>query len=312
MNYGEAITQAFADHPVPPAPMDLEAALTRGIDKITKDAPPWGNDGAHVTDLSGLCDREVWNRRSMAIQGIDPAPFETETQLGFDLGHLSEKILLDRIEAGLPAGWSMIRQQVVRLTLDPEGKLFGTTLLLTDTVLPEWAKKVAADRWIVGHLDAVIVEGAVYRAVVDVKSTVWWSKNDGGRQVWYPKGPPKQGHKIQIAAYSLALDLPVAGHYEFDLASKQRRPTWFTVEPYRALIERRMAAVLHFTEPRNEEPDVLPNDWTYIRAERNSAGRITGGDSWACGYLNHKGEVKKGYCSHTACPRHVSNTEVTL
>ena len=308
MTYGEAIDQAFADRPAASAPLDVDAAMSAGLEALAAKAPPWGDESAHVTDLSGLCDRETWARRS----GVPREPFDTATRVGFELGHASEKLLLDAIEAGLPAGWSLVRQATIRLTLDEEGALYGTTLLDGDPVLPKWFAETPKDRIIVGHIDAIICHGPLFVTVIDTKSTVWWSKNENGRQVWYPKGPPKQGHKIQVATYAMALGLKVAGLYELDLAGKDRRMSWFDVEPYRALIERRIVAVLHMTSPAAEEPVVLPNDWTYIRATRNSAGRITGGDSWACGFINRKGEMKRGYCSHTACPAHVLNTPVTL
>ena len=305
--YGQALDQASSAPFLAKGPLDLDACMIAGQAILAGQAPSWGDEAAHVTDLSGLCDREVWARRKAAEAerlgepGIVREPFDPETKVGFALGHASEKILLDAIQFGLADGWSMTRQVALCITLDDAGRLRQATVV------------DPTDRMIEGHADAVIFgTGPTPVAVIDVKSTVWWNKNEGGRKVWYPAGEPKLGHRVQVATYALALGAKHAGLYELDLGGKGRRVTWFDPEPYRALIERRMVGVLHTTDPAQEEPDVLPNDWTYIKAERNDSGWITGGQSWACGYLNAKGEVKRGYCSHTLCPRHVANTEVKL
>jgi hypothetical protein len=274
--------------------LDLDAAYARGCEKLNK---PRGDEGlAHVGDVSGLCDREAWARRKSG----KPLPVnDVETLTAFWLGHAAEVGMLDRIEAGLPEGYRMERNVLVALWLDKTGKLQGAR---KDTTTG-----VPGVVW--GHLDAAIydAEGNLH-VVPDTKSTVWWSKNEAGRQVWYPKGPPKIGHELQVSTYAIALGAKKAALYELDLAGKGRRTSWVDPEAHRAEVTQRVAEVLERTDPSKPEPDVAPNRWT-----------STGEGSWACGTAfervnKQSGEIetiiKRGYCRYTACPNHVSNVEV--
>jgi hypothetical protein len=249
--------------------LDIEAAYQRGLAALTESRT---DSDPHIgTHLAGACDRESWAKRKAALgELVIKAVEDPDVQTGFWLGHEVEAGLLDRIEAGLEPGFTMTRNLFCNL-----GGL-------------------------IGHIDAVILDtnhDAVL--VIDTKSTVWFNKNERGKQVWYPK-PPKETQALQVAAYAIAIGCPAAGLYELDLGGKNRQ--WIPVDPeqYRAEVERRIVEVLERTDPAKPEPDVMPNY----------------GATWPCGSIRKDRDgnlvIKKAYCAYTACPHHVDNALVTL
>lgn len=245
--------------------IDIEECYQRGLramsDQRTDSAPHIG------THLAGMCDRESWAKRKSAATGeaLVSEIKEPDVLTGFWLGHEVEAGLLDRIEAGLPPGYQMERNVFCLL-----GRLEG-------------------------HIDAVISTNHGPVLVIDTKSTVWWNKNERGKQVWYPK-PAKHAQALQVAAYAIAIGCPAAGLYELDLGGKARQ--WIPVDPedHRAEIERRAKEVMERTDPENPEPDVTPNF----------------GATWMCGSITKDGTVRKAYCVYGACVHHVDNALVTL
>jgi hypothetical protein len=226
--------------------IDIEAAYVRGLAALTDrrtDSEP------HIgTHLAGMCDRESWAKRRFALAGdVDLDPITDPTVLtGFWLGHSVEAGLLDRIEAGLPAGFAMARN--VDCDLD------GLT----------------------GHIDAVIHASGNPALVIDTKSTVWWPQTERGKQVWKPK-EVKHNQELQVAAYALAIGAPAAGLYELDLGGKARR--WVPVDPeeHRAEIEARAARVIDLTDPTKPEPQVGPNwdaTWMCGSAKTDRDGNV--------------------------------------
>lgn len=317
--YNQAITAAFESQPIP-SPLDLDA-IVRASFADYGDDNGWGNNDAHVSDIVGLCDREVWARRYSAVYKsqeergmtiLPREPINTEAAIAMELGHVAEAVLLDRMEKHLPEGWTMVRQQKVYLTISPvDGHLFS---LLEHPDLyagPETWVHEHDGKWAVGHIDAWLVNIDLRLSLVfDAKSTVWWNKNENGKQVWYPKDKlGRKSHRLQVATYALGVAASAAGLLELDLGGKGRNVVWYDPQPFLELAERRLIAVLNNTDPKNDEPDVLPNEWTFINAQRGQDGRITGGTSWACGYVDRSGNVKPGYCRHSTCERHSANIQ---
>jgi hypothetical protein len=260
--------------------LDLSAAYRTGMAKYA--ALDSRRDGAepHLGgDVAGNCFRLSHERRRRAAAFEPPFERDHTTLALFAIGHAIEKVALDRIEAGLPTGQYMVRD----VGCEVDG--------------------------VVGHADAVIYEDGSYPpksiAVIDVKSTTWWSQRDEyNRIVWRPK-EVKPGHEIQVASYALALGAPKAYLFEIDCASKGERVTEVDVAGLVPLVKTRIAEVIDLTDPAKPAPEAMP----------------MAGAEWMCGAVKraknkNTGQfdtiVSRAYCPHEACPRHVSRTEVVL
>ena len=264
--------------------LDLNELFERGTLALNH---PRGDEGRpHLGgDVAGICDRQGWERRYRATHGLPPLEHDSATLKLFARGHAMEAMVLDRIEAGLPQGFILTRDEVV------------------------------AYRGCVGHLDAAIYyhpepdfepdKAGIPVMVLDVKSTVWWqSRDEYNRIVWVPK-EVRDSHQIQIAAYAIAIGAPLASLFEYDVASDQVRETHVDVDSYRALVERRITEVLNLTDPAKPAPAAAPLP----------------GAEWACGKVKRAknkltGEydqiIARAYCNVTSCPSHVANAPVEV
>lgn len=298
--------------------LDLIAAYEAGARALFECGSRGDEDYAHIGgDVAGMCDRATWARRSYHSgvlvfdaptdrwvnpnEDLKPALPDTQSITAMELGHAAEALILDGLEAGLPAGWLLERNVPVALMVREDGVFEGIVCAANDEEgLTTFAEE--HPNAVIGHIDAIITQPEGSRHIVDVKSTVWKDSFKGGNgREWTPWGPPKESHELQVAAYAYAVSLlyssPIeALLLELDLGGKAMRlcpVDWQALVP---TVRERVIKVLQTTHPSQPEPPAQP--------EPHTIGKD--GTSWACGSITN-GRVKKGYCAHTSCPRHVLN-----
>jgi hypothetical protein len=299
--------------------IEMQSVYEQGLLALHESNDRGDSELLHIGgDLAGLCDRAGWARRRLAssklvwdslTEGfVDPAEHlrealrTPESVTGMQLGFAVEALVLDALARGLPDGRRMQTNVCAALVLTDEG-LQGR-LFSDDTRLVAFAARHA--NVAVGHIDAIVRnDEAGELLVLDVKSTVWGDSWKSGERVWSQKYPPKESHVLQVSAYALAVSLEYpdavvsAGLFELDLGGKGTRfsPVDWQAEKQRVGVRLREALAL--TDPADEQgPPARPNPWT-VRED---------GTSWACGSIDDRGRVRRGYCGLTSCPSHVLNT----
>jgi hypothetical protein len=298
--------------------IDLIAAYEAGARALYEGGARGDEEFAHIGgDVAGMCDRATWARRTYHAgalvydaatdkwvnphEDLRPALPDAQSITAMELGHAAEALILDGLEAGLPEGWKMSRNVGAALIVRDDGSLDG---VLTAADHQDELNQLAEDtpRAVIGHIDAIITSPDGSRHVIDVKSTVWKDSFKGGNgREWSPWGPPKESHALQVAAYALAASLFASGNVsaallELDLGGKAMRLSPVDWQALAPTVRERVIKVIHTTHPSQPEPPAEP--------EAHTIGKD--GTSWACGSITN-GRVRKGYCSHTACPRHVLN-----
>lgn len=299
--------------------IDLIAAYEAGARALHEGRSRGDEQFAHIGgDVAGMCDRATWARRtyhSGALvfdaptdrwvspnEDLKPALPDAQSITAMELGHAAEALILDGIEAGLPDGWLLERN--VPVALLESGHLDGALLPSNDQdALIQFAEE--HPNAVIGHIDAIITSPDGSRHVVDVKSTVWKDSFKGGNgREWTPWGPPKESHALQVSAYAMAVAIATSSPtvtvsallLELDLGGKAMRLCPVDWQENAPAVRERVIKVLQTTHPSQPEPPAQP--------EPHTIGKD--GTSWACGSINN-GRVKKAYCAHTACPRHVLN-----
>lgn len=291
--------------------IDLIAAYEAGARALHEDGSRGDEEFAHIGgDVAGMCDRATWARRKYHSATEDvfgeyrPALPDAQSITAMELGHAAEELILDGLEAGLPEGWLLERNVPVALVLLESGLLDGVLFPSNDQdALIQFAEEHR--NAVIGHIDAIITPPDGSRHVVDVKSTVWKDSFKGGNgREWTPWGPPKESHALQVSAYALAVAIATSSPtvtvsallLELDLGGKAMRLCLVDWQENAPIVRERVIKVLQTTHPSQPEPPAQPEQLTIGKD----------GTSWACGSINN-GRVKKAYCAHTACPRHVLN-----
>ena len=260
---------------------------------------------AHVSDLSGMCDRLAHARRSGKNMAIPDHQSITAMSLGLHL----EGYILDRIEAGLPNEWAMERDLVVVIKRDPStGRLVGfhqTRAQFDKFVLPQFD----ATTRVKGHIDAALVNTTTRQVIIiDTKTKAWsrgWS-GDSNRQEFRADSDFRDNYVVQVGTYGVGFDGAKHGAlFEFNKAGSEFRTGWIDLQEVLPLVEQRFAEVIARSNPSNPEPEIGPLEWTKVKS----------GESWACGYLTMIGSAKsgkrgmqkisKGYCEYHECPNHI-------
>ena len=271
----------------PPNMPDLEQAFRDGLQELWLANRRPDEELPHVSDMTGMCDRLTWARRS----GKELAIPSYSSQVNMSLGLHLEPYLLDRLEAGLAKqGWQGQRNVRVVLQMLKNGKLAGM-------VVPEDYKPTATE--IVGHLDFLLIKPP-YLLVLDTKTTVW------DRAGWTWKAPKdwRHNYKIQTTSYTVpfAVDESIewSALFEINKAGSDIRTGWVRYQDHIEEVTERFRQVLARTDPAGPEPTVGPNHWTLL----------DDGSSWACGRaINNKDgsvKIRPAYCEYTGCDQHIS------
>ena len=251
----------------------LSDALRDGVGHFFRKGARAEDGFAHVTDLSGLCYREVWANRN----GVAEQEFDYTSMVRMDLGTALEPWLLERLETGFIEQNFDIHHQV-RLSAWMEGsKLSGGLRILEPT----------DGRQIVrGTLDALYrrKDRPEQQCVIDIKT---------GATV-----ADKYQYRLQVSLYGLLTKSPVVGLLYFSrMDGKLFAPQWWDPEIYREELTERFKQVTMFTKPGDTEPTTfVPNPWTMTPAKG-------GAWSWACG----KKGGKPSYCNYVNCEKNNRN-----
>jgi hypothetical protein len=290
----------------PPGAPDLEQAFIDGSMTLFRELQRGDEEVAHVSDMSGMCDRLVHARRSgKTLMAPDHASV-TNMSLGLAL----EEYLMPRIEAGLVhQGFKLERNLVVVLSREPDGEVRGQNF--TKEHFELWKPdNWNPERMIKGHIDGLVYKDD-FIAIIDTKTKPWKQKFVNAAWEFYPGKEYRDSHLVQIGSYGLGFDRARYGAiFEFNKAGCESRTGWFELESVYPVVKQRFYEVLARTNPDNPEPDIGPLPWTEVRP----------GESWACGYYApvYKGPnrgkqvVKKAYCEYTACPLHIASRTKAL
>jgi hypothetical protein len=295
--------------------IDVEAAYAEGLPKLHEAGERYDSHLLHIGgDLAGMCARNSWARRryetvprrwdSLTRSWVHPHPElegalpEPQSIVAMQLGFKVEELVLDALEAGRE-GWDVQRNVPCALILTEEG-LQGRVFEGDDAhgAMIDFAS--GHENTAVGHIDAIL-SGQGQLVVIDVKSTVWQQRYDGGQSTWQQRYGPKESHVFQVSAYALAVSLACpganvsAGLFELDLGGKDHRWSQVDWKGQWAAIRSRMLECVAVIDPRDEiGPPAVPAQWTHRK----------GGESWACGSISN-GKLSRAYCGLTSCPSHV-------
>ena len=212
---------------------------------------------AHVSDLSGKCDRETWARRN----GLTSTDWDYESMAKMDMGTLLEPWLLERLEAGfIEDNYTVEHQVPVSLWMEG-GQLTGSRR--------EFERSSAMV--VRGTLDAIYTHKETrQKVVIDIKT---------GASI-----KEKYQYRLQVSAYSLATGSPYAGLLYFSRLDGKAYGTFWETETMRKALTDRFNQVVSFTKIGDPMPPAEPADWTYNTSK--AKGRVSWACSSYCGFLD--------------------------
>ena len=209
----------------------------------------------HVSDLFG-CDRATHAR----IVDNDFEPVDANTAFKFRMGNDVEEDVrasfLDQYATG----------KKIAMWLDWDG--------IQGQIVPE--DYVAAPSEIIGHPDAIADD-----AVIEIKSVVLYKVMHPPWNYVVPQSEEdlSRWHRIQVAAYALALRKERAVVFEACRASGERKAIEFDPEHLRPWITNRMQEMFNNVALSVDRPEPTLHDFTLDRK----------GNSWLCKYCRYAG-----------------------